>query len=647
MCGISGIISLNNDPLNYEQLKFMTNELSNRGPDGEGYLVTNNDVFGASLANKSRYLSMNTLQNKQHLGFGHRRLSITDLSSKASQPMTDVNKRYWIVFNGQIYNHAELRKELEAKGYKFFSDHSDTEVILNGYSCWGINCLNHFNGMWAFCLWDSIENAIFISRDRAGKQPLYYTIADNKFYFASELNAILTNKNIARELDEKAIYDYLTYTFVPSPNTMFKGIYKVPAAHYFLFKPGDKIEAKKYWDPLSIKPVTAISEKEIIESLKNKLFESTQLRMVADVNVGMLLSGGLDSSINLACMNAYSPGPVKTYTVGFENNKNYKNEFGYAKKVASFLKAELNEVIVDEKQFFDFLPQMAYLQDEPIADAANIPLYFVSKAAREDNTRVLLSGEGADELFIGYEHWRLIYEFEKVMRNKPKLASILDYAHKRSAFRNRGAHYQMWIYKIKNHWPVFWSGTELRTEENKQEILQPDFLKKIGNYNSFLPLTDLHNSVLSQKPYDAFRWMTTTDLQNRLPDFLLARLDRMMMSASVEGRNPFLDVNLIEFVLSIPPELKVRQKTEKYLLKKAFEGILPKEIINRSKDSFTVPLNELFNANRVKGYSEVINKFNSATGIFRKDYLKQLELPVNIKEFWNILNLSLWHEKHQ
>ncbi len=648
MCGISGIISLNNESINFENLFKMTRELNKRGPDGEGYLISNDPEYSNFLKNSNKNPKVISLQHKQNIGFGHRRLSITDLSDAASQPMTEIDKRYWVVFNGQIYNHVELRHELEKNGFKFLTDHSDTEVLINSYKCWGVNCLLKLKGTWAFCLWDSSENTILISRDRVGVRPLYYTIDKNLFYFASELNALLTNKDIKRELNDFAIYDYLTYTNVPAPNTILKSFHKVPAAHYAFFKPGDPIQFKKYWSPVSQKLDIEMSEKEIIKKIREKLNAATRARMPEDVKYGMLLSGGLDSSINLACLSRNTTQAVKAYCVGFENESKYKNEFEYARKVSKHFNADLTELVISEDEFFDFIPKIAYYQDEPIADTANIPIYYISKVAQKDNIKVLIGGEGSDELFIGYQHWRLIYEFEKVFRNKPNLAGSLSYLHSKSIFKNKRPHYQTWGYKVKNNWPVFWSGTELRTERDKKEILNPDFLNKIGDYNSFMPVNELYQYLTSKNEYDTFEWMTINDLQNRLPDQLLARLDRMTMAASIEGRHPFLDIELIEFVYGIPSHLKVRHKTEKYLLKKAFEEILPEEIIYRPKDSFTVPLAALFkNEKRKKTYFDIITKFNDETGIFLKKYIKQLDSPKNLKEFWNVLNFAFWYDNHK
>lgn len=647
MCGISGILSLNNQPVSGAQLLSMTNALAHRGPDGEGYLLTNNDEYCSALKRERNSALVISLKNAQHIAMGHKRLSVTDLSNAAAQPMTEATGRYWLVFNGQIYNHAELRKELEEKGFRFKTDHSDTEVILNGYKCWGKACVERFNGMWAFCLWDSEENTVFLSRDRAGKQPLFYAIHNNTLYFASELNAILTNRAIDRSLNDFAVYDYLTYASVPAPDTIVKGVKKLPAAHSIFFRPGRDIRPERYWDPISNAPLLSLSEAQIVEDVKEKLFNATKLRMIADVDIGMLLSGGLDSSVILACLSRFSDKPVRSYTVGFENKNKYTNEFEHARRVASVFKAEHNEVVVTQQEFFDFLPEMAYIQDEPIADAANVPIYFVSKRAQEQGVKVLLSGEGSDELFVGYEHWRLIYQFERMLRNQPHLSGLLGYLHKKSVFRHKRPHYQVWCEKVQNGTPVFWSGTELRTEAEKQTILSKAFKSRIGNYSSFMPKSELYKAVTHNREYNTLEWMSINDLSDRLPDQLLARLDRMMMRHSVEGRNPFLDINLIEYLLKVPAHLKVKDRTEKYLLKKAFKGILPDEILSRPKDSFTVPVKQLFeNEQKRREYVEVIRNFNKATDIFTEEYISRLVLPKNTKKMWNALNLALWCEKH-
>jgi asparagine synthase (glutamine-hydrolysing) len=648
MCGIAGIISNNNSTVQASELVVMTDEIKHRGPDGEGFLYTNAAAFSTYLKSERPEAHLTSIEHQQHLAFGHRRLSILDLNTSASQPMTESSGRYWIVFNGEIYNHADLRKELEVLGCKFLTDHSDTEVILNAYAEWGIACLDHFNGMWAFCIWDKQENIFFMARDRAGKKPLYYTVFNNTLYFASEMKAILSVKQIPKELDEKGVYDFLTYMMVPAPNTIFKGIQKLPAAHYLLFKPGEELQIKPYWSSLNNTSYLESSEAEIIEGLRERLYQSAKLRMVADVGVGVLLSGGIDSSVNLACLSKYSSQPIKAFSVGFENKNGYQNEFYYARKVAKHFNADFHELTLSEKEFFDFLPEMVYYQDEPIADPANIPIYYISKMAREAGVKVLLGGEGSDELFVGYQHWKLAKTFANIFETRPLLSGSVSALHNLPFLKNKRGIYHGWYDKVKKGNPVFWSGTELRTENEKKSILSADFKKELGLYNSFTPNQNLYNTFKAGHKKDPYDWMSAVDLQYRLPDLLLARLDRMMMAASVEGRNPFLDVNLIDYVMRIPPELKTKNNIEKYVLKKAFEGILPHEILYRKKDSFTVPLSQLFQNREQRNQSiDAIKEFNKTTHIFSNEFIESLAKGQRAGELWNIANLALWYNQYK
>lgn len=645
MCGITGMIGLSNSSLEFRKIVKMTDAIRHRGPDGEGFLITNADEKCNELRSERKDALIISLDHKRQIALGHRRLTILDLHTSANQPMNDITGRYWIVFNGEIYNHASLREELVGLGYKFKTDHSDTEVILNAYNCWGVECLQKFNGMWAFCIWDSTENSFFIARDRAGKKPLYYTTYNNTLYFSSELKALLTNKEIPRELDEKAVYDYLTYLMVPSPSTIFKGIKKLPAAHYLLIKKGGELTVKQYWSPFNNNPYTKETEEEIVLTLRKKLDEAARLRLIADVEVGALLSGGVDSSINLACLSKYSVKPIKAFSVGFKNEGGYKNEFEYAKKVAKQFNAEYNELMLTEKDFLDFFPDMVYYQDEPIADPANIPIYYISKVAKQQGVKVLLGGEGSDELFAGYKLWPISRQFGNLVEGNPSLAKALHFLHRNSPLKNRRKYYYGWYEKVENNQPVFWSGTELRTEKQKRDFLSTDFLNRLGKYDSFSPMKELYDSFDS-KTRDKYDWMAAADLQNRLPDLLLARLDRMTMAASVEGRTPFLDVNVIEYAMKIPAHFKNKNNEEKYILKKAFEGILPDEILYRPKDSFSVPLNSLFSGSGYRNTCmEAIRNFNKETNIFSQDFIEKLRVSGNGTEFWNISNLALWYNK--
>jgi asparagine synthase (glutamine-hydrolysing) len=646
MCGITGIISITNKLSDADALIAMTDIISHRGPDGEGFLLTNSEEQCFNIKSQRPAAHIVSFNHPQNLALGHRRLSILDLNTSASQPMTEYSGRYWIVFNGEIYNHEALRKLLESKGYEFLTDHSDTEVILNAYAEWGTDCLEHFNGMWAFCIWDTVENTFFMARDRAGKKPFYYSEYNGRFYFGSELKSILVNKEIPRELDERAVYDFLTYMMVPAPQTIFKGIHKLPAGHYMLLKLGQAYQPMRYWSPLSNEHNLRITEKEAIEGIKERIYEAARLRMLADVEVGVLLSGGLDSSINLACLTQYANKPIKAFSVGFENGKGYKNEFEFSRKVAKHFGAEYHELTLSEKDFFDFYPEMVYYQDEPIADTANIPIHYIAKTAGEQGVKVLLGGEGSDELFVGYELWRIARQFSAIMDGKPILARAAAFLHRNSPVKGKRIYYHNWYDKIVNGEPSFWSGTELRSEKEKVAMLSQGFKLRLGNYSSFERMSQLFGEYKNKGNLDPYNWMTAVDLQYRLPDLLLARLDRMLMAASVEGRNPFLDVSVMEYAMKLPPSLKTKNGHEKYILKKAFEGILPDEIIYRKKDSFTVPLSNLFNTKDYKDRSiRAIEKFNIKTDIFSNDFINGLSKTNNSSEIWNISNLAMWYNQ--
>lgn len=646
MCGISGIIGISSKIVLKEQIVAMTDTLQHRGPDGEGYLLTNAEGLTSGIKEKRPYALVINKSHRQELVLGHRRLSIVDLSDGANQPMCDKSGQYWIVFNGEIYNHVALRKELQNLGCEFSTSHSDTEVILNAYKIWGKDCLDRFNGMWAFCIWDSLENSFFLARDRAGKKPLFYSEHDGLFYFASEINAILSNSAIPRRFNEKGIYDYLTYMMVPAPATLLKDVSKLAAGHYLFIRPGESYKQERYWSPINSHPDWQDSEKIIADELREKLFEAARLRMLADVEVGVLLSGGLDSSINLACLAKYANRPIKAFSVGFENKNGYQNEFSYAKRVAKQFEAEYHELTLTENDFLDFFPDMVRFQGEPIADTANIPIYFIAKEARKKGVKVLLGGEGSDELFVGYELWKLSRQFAEVLEDKTLLTRAARATHRWSPVKNRRLYYYSWYEKVIAGQPVFWSGTELRSEFEKSEILRDSFKERLGKVSSFDSIEKLYQSYQISGSQEKYRWMSAVDLQNRLPDLLLARLDRMLMAASVEGRNPFLDVNVMEYAMRIPAHLKASSGQEKYILKKAFEGILPNDIIYRKKDSFTIPLKQIFGNKEFQNEAaKKIETLNASESIFTNDYIKKVASIHNPAEFWNVANLAFWFDQ--
>jgi len=405
MCGISGALVLNGagEPLSESLLAALNAPLGHRGPDGSGVW----------------------LAPDRRVGFAHRRLAIVDLSPAGAQPMSDAAGEIWVTYNGEIYNHAALRRELEARGHRFRSHHCDTEVIIHAYREWGIDCLARFRGMFAFGLWDARQKRLWLVRDRIGVKPLYYAVHRGRLVFASEIKAILANPDQPRAIDEDAFFHYLSFLTTPAPTTLFKGVKKLPGGSMLLVEPGGRIEERRYWDAITAAKPVAGSDDSIAEQVLAELRTSVRLRKVSDVPVGVFLSGGVDSSTNAALFSEGEERPVKTFTVGYDQDYgSYQNELHHARSAAEFVGAEHHEIKLSAQDFMDFLPRMAELQDEPIADPVCVPLYYVSKLAREQGVIVVQVGEGADELFWGYPNWKRAWTLQRFNDRLPVPASF-------------------------------------------------------------------------------------------------------------------------------------------------------------------------------------------------------------------------------
>ncbi|MCF8261498.1 MAG: asparagine synthase (glutamine-hydrolyzing) [Melioribacteraceae bacterium] len=650
MCGIAGIIDLNsNHSIDPNKIVRMCDVMEHRGPDGEGFLFSSeNQNYTKELKTERPNAKIDYQNSNRNVCLGHRRLSIIDLSSDAAQPMSNVSNNLWIVFNGEIYNHREIRKELEQNGFKFKTDHSDTEVILNAYSAWGIDSVRRLRGMFSFVLWDKNNDFFWFVRDRLGIKPLFYSVHNGLLYFASEIKAILAVSDIKREINNVALFDYLSFTSTAPPDTMFSGINKIAAGHMLKIVKGEVSNQIKYWDALNSNIFVQDSEKQIIENIYTGLKESVNIRREADVNYGVLLSGGIDSSANTALLSSMINSPAKSFTVGFKNNnEGYTNEFEYARIIADQYKTEHHEIELDENDFLDFFPAMIYHQDEPIADTANIPIYYVSKLAKQNDVTVLIGGEGSDELLIGYELWRFASEFDeffkkydsKILINFAKVLLGLPY------LKNKRTFYSGWLENLSTGQQIFRGGNEVRSESDKNSIISNNYCQSLNGYNSNKTINDYFARYNSSGRKGLLDWASYLDLNYRLPELLLARLDRMTMAASVEGRVPFLDHKFVEMCMSIDPKLKLKNKTDKYLLKQAVKDILPPEIIYRRKDGFTIPLKQLFQ-NDFENYStEVIREFNKATNLFDEKYINTIFAQNLSSDKWTMLNLAAWWKK--
>src|SRR2546422_1885588 len=578
MCGIVGVLSFNSSSLRVSDpyLARMRDVMSHRGPDGAGIFVS----------------------GEGRLGLGFRRLAIIDLSERAMQPMSNEDGTLWVVFNGEIYNHAEIRAELESRGgHRWKTDHSDTEVILHAFEEWGIDCVHKFRGMFAMAVWDAKKRQLWLIRDRIGVKPLYYSIHHGRLTFASEIKALLEDDEQQRAVNEEALYYYLSFNATPAPLTLFSGIQKRAPGTWIRVNEAGRVQEWRYWDVWDhTEPLTKASEAEIAERILCELRTSVKLRKISDVPVGVFLSGGIDSSTNAALFSEGESSPVKTFSIGYEGEyDSYKNEFHYARQMAELVGAEHHERKLTLDDLFDFLPQMVRLQDEPIADPVCIPRYYISKLARDNGVIVCQVGEGSDELFWGYRSWRLSLRLQQLARFPvPRTCRRVGLAGLRLGGQQNSLPYE-WLRRDVEGLPIFWGGAEAFTESQKQRLLSDRLRHSLAGLTSWDALRPIR-SRFEEKAWEAspLSWMTYLDLNLRLPELLLMRVDKMSMGVSLEARVPFLDHKFVELALGIPEAVKTRHGILKYILKKSVRNLVPQELMDRRKQGFGVPIYEWF-----------------------------------------------------
>ncbi|MEL7669958.1 asparagine synthase (glutamine-hydrolyzing) [Methanobacterium sp.] len=620
MCGICGIVSFNED-LSESKLVSMRDTMVHRGPDGAGV-----------------YLS----QNKK-VGLGHRRLKIIDLSEKAKQPMSNEDKTIWITFNGEIYNYRHLREELINNGH-FFRSESDTEVIVHLYEEKGIDCVNDLRGMFAFALWDSKNEELFLVRDRIGIKPLYYTYNDDKLFFASEIKAILANSEIPRKVNETAFYNYLTFLTTPAPDTLFEGIKKLPGGFWLKLDKKGNMTTKRYWDVFDHVKESSKNEDQSTNEIINELTESVKIHKLSDVPMGVFLSGGIDSSLNAVLFSEGENSPIKTFSIGYEGNfDTYSNEFEYARIISDFIDSDHYEQEIGIDDLFSFIEDMIYYQDEPIADPVCVPVYYVSKLAKEHGVAVCQVGEGSDELFWGYPEWKETIYMERKMKYLPNFIKNLALKGISLIKKDPGIFYEK-IRRSKSNQTIFWGGAEAFTEGEKERILSPRLRKKFDNYSSYEIIKEIlinfQNNALEKS---SLNWMSYLDLNLRLPELLLMRVDKMSMAVSLETRVPFLDHKFVETAMSISEGIKTKDGELKYILKKAIRGIIPNEVIDRKKQGFSVPIYEWFFDKLGKESREKIMDFCAKTNFLNADAIERLFERNEGLKIWVLFNFVLWY----
>jgi len=614
----------------------MRDQMQHRGPDDAGELIFD-DGRG---------------------GLGFRRLSIIDLSEAGHQPMRGCVEGVWLVFNGEIYNHARLREGLEQRGHVYAS-RTDSETILHLYEERGQDFVHDIEGDYAIAIWDERRGQLILVRDRIGVKPLYFYQKDGRFIFASEIKAILQHPAVTAEVDEEALYHYLTFLTTPAPRTLFRDIQKIPAGHMLTVSRDGTSNLKRYWDALPPPAMSAErSEEEHKAEILRLLRESIKKRMMADVPFGVFLSGGVDSSANVALMSEQMTRPVETFTVGFRDAE-YLNELDSARRIARDFKTNHHEVIISEKEMQEFLPGLVFHQDEPIADPVCVPLYYVSKLARDSGTIVVQVGEGSDEIFSGYEnyvrHLRIYERFWRRAERVPQTLRRAASAVSRPALEATGRKRAVieLIRRLGANEPLFWGGVVVYDETFKPRVLSAEMRERMRERSSLEVVNSYLKYIEEERPQSDFlSRMTYLELKLRLPELLLMRVDKITMATSVEARVPFLDHHLVEYALALPRSLKVQGRSGKHILKRALEEILPHDLLYSRKRGFGAPVREWFRDGLGSWFdSHLMNNTMRRRNFFDYDFVARLldEHRRRTQDWgfhlWALLNLSLWYER--
>ncbi len=565
-----------------------------------------------------------------HVSLGHQRLKVIDLLT-GRQPIHNEDSSIQIVFGGEIYNYLELRERLLQKGHRFYTN-SDTEVIVHAYEEYGTSCVNHFEGMFAFAIWDASKKRLFLAKDRLGIKPLYYYIKGNRFVFASELKAILEYEGVRRNIDSSALNEFFTYRYVPSERTLIENIYKLLPGHILILKNG-KIQTSKYWD--LVENITNEPDEYYVEKLRELLRKSVRQRLMSEVPLGVYLSGGLDSSCVVALMSELTDH-IKTFSVGF--GAEGEDELEYARFVSRYFGTDHHELNVGEKDL-GLLPEMVWHMDEPVGDAATLPTYVLSKFVKKQVT-VVLAGEGGDELFAGYDNYKIMmlaHNFSKLLPSfvNCNLFPIIGNRFPESSNVRRALN----LLAAKNEAEQYLKVLSLFSEGE---------LRKLGDFN-------LDSNLNNYFPDDMrlLNKLLYFGMKTWLPNDFFVKADRMTMAHAVEERVPILDHNIVEFSFTVPTRLKLKGLTGKYIFKKAMTGLLPGQIINRRKHGFNVPvdywfrhslkavLEQLLHESKHNYYhkeyvSNLLTRFQKSRGSYNMNFL-------NAQKLWSILVFEIWH----
>ncbi|MCC7146389.1 MAG: asparagine synthase (glutamine-hydrolyzing) [Phycisphaeraceae bacterium] len=624
MCGICGIYR--KAGAQRKELEAMCRSIAHRGPDDEGYFVAG------------------------PVGLGHRRLSIIDLSG-GHQPLTNEDGSIWIVFNGEIYNYPDLRRMLQDKGH-VFKTHTDTEVIVHLYEELGDKCVQKLVGMFAFAIWDQARKKLLLARDHIGQKPLFYRHAGGELIFASELKGILAADGVARQMDVTSLHHYLSLRFIPPPGTMIRGIQKLPPAHYLTFAEG-KIHIHRYWN-MSFQDKLHLDEDSLLKVLDDRLSQTVHAHLISDVPVGAFLSGGMDSSMMVALMARHQTDRFNTFSVGVKEQD--FNELPYARVVAERYGTQHIEEIV-KSDLIELLPKMIWHLDEP-SDPISACMFHAAELASR-HVKVVLGGDGGDELFAGFDRYvgqRYVehYSHIPVVIRRAILGPLLNQMRDSFTYKSLPAKLR-WLHQLSTV-----SGAGRRYAEatcftrfnhdDKQQLFGADIWQELESVDSSLVIAEPYDKAPAQSPIDR---MLYADYQTRLPEHTLMLTDRMTMAHGLEARSPLVDHQLVEFMASMPSQLKIRGRTLKYVLRKLAEKYLPAQIINRPKQGFMFPVAYWFR-HELGDFLEQSLQHSSLVrqGLWRGERIKQLiaehrgsRVDHHVR-LWMLLNVELWHRMY-
>lgn len=631
MCGISGFIDYKHNS-SKEILQKMNRMLAHRGPDGEGY-----EIYETKTAS---------------IGLGHRRLSIIDLSEGGSQPQTF--KSLHITYNGEVYNYAEIKVELEAKGY-IFKSHSDTEVILQAYAEWGSNAVQKFIGMFAFVIYDEDKNKIFACRDRAGVKPFFYYWKNDLFLFASELKAILQHPEFKKEIDLNAAAAYMQFGYVPTPHSIFKDTFKLKPGHFLELDIDIKnVTTQQYWNVYDAynKPILKIDLPEAIEETEKLLANAFQYRMVSDVPVGVFLSGGYDSSCVTALLQKNNTQKIKTFTIGVPDAG--LNEAPYAKDIAAHLGTDHTEYYCTQKEALEIVPQLPYFYDEPFADSSAIPTTLVSKIAKEKVT-VALSADAGDEVFAGYNRYDYVMKYGKNLQKIPSFlrsttaammnaipANSIPVLNKKYLFHSRYEKVKS-LLKNPSEQNILLSLSKQMADYDVSKL----FKNPIGLLSSGFDSKELEGDY-----YSTLSYIMAIDYQTYLLDDILTKVDRAGMSVSLEGREPFLDHRIIEWAAQLPLDFKYNKGNKKYILKQIVHKYLPKVMMDRPKMGFGIPIAEWLQ-NDLKPFVDTYfdEDFIKKQNLFNNTEVQRIRSSFyegkieRAEKIWYLLMFQMWYDR--